>query len=146
MDIREGLKKIKNTDNKLISGDNEIEYSAGVFWKKIDGCSQRLEYIPIEFEVLDWKVKDPEPTLKEMLSKLEVREFVPNCYNYYITLYNSGISQEWKTDFSWYHKHFGEIYFDEYMIKKVVDYMNKKRISWNEFIKTWEEVQKERGE
>lgn len=144
MDIREGLKKIKNTDNKLISGDNEIEYSEGVFWKKIDGCSQRLEYIPIEFEILDWKIRVPKPTLKDMLSKLKEVDFEYDGKNYH--LFYEPDRKKWCCDFSVTMQCLGVVYYDEKSVKEVVKYMNDNNIDFMEFIKTLEEVRKERGE
>lgn len=144
MDIREGLKQIKNTDNILVSGTTEIIHEDGRFWEKGKTYHAELNYIPIEFEILDWEVKSPEPTLKDMLRKLKVREFYYDTCNYYLGC--DPQDKKWTVDFDVTLKRFGNIYFDEDTLKQVVTYMNKKHITWNEFIKTWEEVQRERGE
>lgn len=144
MDIKKGLKQIVNTNNTLVSGDHEIEYSAGVFWKRIDGCSQRLEYIPIEFEILDWKIKVSKPTLKDMLSKLKEVDFEYDGKNYHL-LYEP-IKKEWCYDFSVTIQCLNVTYYDEKSLKEVVKYMNDNKIGFIEFIKTLEEVKKERGE
>lgn len=146
MNIREGLKVIKNTEGILFSGDTEIIYEDGKFWEKGKTFHAELNYIPIEFELLDWKVKAPEPTLKAILSKLKVKEFDHNDDNYSIEYMQVGYKREWKLYHSDWGRRLGTIYFKKHMAVEVIEYMNKNKISWEEFISTWEEVQRERGE
>lgn len=146
MDIREGLKQIKNTDNILVSGTTEIIYDNGKFWLNGGDFMGQIQYIPIEFEVLDWEVKSPEPTLKDMLSKLKVKEFEFDKGNFAISYYCDSSERRWYRDYRSCCKSLGTVYFEKHMVSEVIEYMNSKRISLEEFIATWEEIQRERGE
>lgn len=144
MDIRKGLKIIENTKGVLFNGNTEIVYHNGNFWLKDNPYNKKIQYIPIEFELLDWKIKVLEPTLKEMLSKLRVKEFEYDDFNYFIS-YNPE-QQRWDFDCHMCYKGFGITYYNDKDVRTIIDYMNDNKVSWDEFIKTWEEIQRERGE
>lgn len=145
MNIREGLKAIINTNNILTGGKYNIKYEDGVFWERTVACWSRLNHIPIELEILDWAIITPEPTLKELLSKLKEVKFNKDNKNYTITYFEDAVEEHWATHFYNTCHHVGVPYFEKHMAETIVDYLNRHHINFDEFTKTWEEVKKEKG-